>query len=141
MSDVFTKKKRSEVMSKIRGKNTQPELIIRKFLFSKGFRFRIHQASLSGKPDIVLKKHQTVIFIHGCFWHGHKNCKYFKYPKNNGKFWKIKIENNILRDFQHKANLKKSDWRVITIWECALKPSKREKTFIRLLRLLAKPIK
>jgi len=123
MADVFTKKKRSEVMSKIRASNTKPELIVRKFLFSQDFRYRIHQKSLPGKPDIVLKKYNTVIFVNGCFWHGHKNknCTIFKMPKSNQNYWIPKIENNIYNDAQKKKLLKRLGWRVIVIWECQLK--------------------
>ncbi len=123
MSDVFSKDKRSEVMSKIRSKNTKPEIIVRKFLFAKGFRFRIHDKKLPGKPDIVLKKFAIVIFINGCFWHGHinNNCRNAKLPKSNAFFWKNKIIGNMQKDERNINLLKELRWNVITIWECQLK--------------------
>ena len=130
MADVFTKEKRSEVMGKIRATNTKPEIIVRKHLFSKGFRFRIHQKKLHGNPDIVLKKHNTVILVHGCFWHGHEStrCKIARIPKSNTKFWKEKIAKNRTRDLKNKKLLKKQGWRIITVWECNLRGKKKEKT-------------
>lgn len=130
MADVFTKKKRSEVMCRIRATNTKPELIVRKFLFSHGFRYRIHQKKLPGKPDIVLKKYNTVILINGCFWHGHrnKNCKIFKMPKSKQGYWVPKIKNNIYKDLQKKKSLKKLGWKVIVVWECRLKKRRLDRT-------------
>lgn len=130
MADIFTKKKRSEIMSKIRAFNTRPELIVRKFLFSQGFRYRIHQKSLPGTPDIVLKKYKTVILINGCFWHGHrnKNCKIFKIPKSRQSYWIPKIENNRCKDIQQQKSLKKLGWKVIVIWECQLKKRRLDRT-------------
>jgi len=129
MSDIFSKKKRSEIMSRIRATETKPEKIVRKFLFSKGFRFRKNSISLPGKPDIVLAKHKTVIFIHGCFWHGHKNCRAAKLPETRKKFWADKISGNKRRDRQNRKGLKNSGWRVITVWQCQIKnKSKTKKT-------------
>lgn len=130
MADVFTKKKRSEVMCRIRATNTKPELIVRKFLFSHGFRYRIHQKNLPAKPDIVLKKYNTVILINGCFWHGHrnKNCKIFKMPKSKQSYWVPKIKNNIYKDLQKKNSLKKLGWKVIVVWECRLKKRRLDRT-------------
>jgi len=130
MSDVFTKEKRSEVMSKIRATNTKPELIVRHFLFSQGFRYRIHQKDLAGNPDIVLKKHNTLIFVNGCFWHGHtsQNCKISRIPKSNSVFWETKIDNNKKRDAKNRRILKKQGWNLITIWECKLNGKNRENT-------------
>jgi DNA mismatch endonuclease, patch repair protein len=116
--DIWSKEKRSEVMSKIRGKNTNPEMILRSELFMQGFRFRIHKQNLPGKPDIVLPKYQTVIFVHGCFWHYHKNCKEGRIPPTNTSFWKLKLDNNVKRDEEHKLQLEKLGWQVLTIWEC-----------------------
>jgi len=121
MADVFTKKKRSDVMSKVRAKNTKPELLVWQFLFSKGFRYRLHQNALPGKPDIILKKYKTVIFVNGCFWHGHKNCRKSNLPVSNFSFWKEKIQTTIDRDKQTIRSLKKLGWSVIIIWECDIK--------------------
>jgi DNA mismatch endonuclease (patch repair protein) len=133
MADVFTPKKRSEVMSKIRSKNTKPELLVRRFLFSQGFRFRLHQATLPGRPDIVLKKFNSIIFVNGCFWHGHKKCKYFNMPTSRVDYWIPKIENNIYKDKDVTAELRKLSWNVFTIWECQLKENKAEKTLTALV--------
>lgn len=132
MADVFTKKKRSEVMSRIRAKNTKPELLIRQFLFSQGFRYRLHQKNLPGKPDIVLKKYSTVVLINGCFWHGHTNCKIFKMPKSRQDYWIPKIEGNISRHSKHIRELKRLGWKVIVIWECQLKKNKLDLTLMKL---------
>lgn len=115
-------------MSMIRGKNTTPELIVRKFLHSKGFRFRLHKKELPGKPDIVLSKYKTVIFVHGCFWHGHRNCKYFVVPKTRTNWWLSKIRNNNIRDKKNNSDLKMLGWKVIIIFECRLKKNLRENT-------------
>ncbi len=128
MSDVHTKEIRSFNMSRIRGKNTRPEIMVRKFLYSKGFRFRLHKKELPGKPDIVLSKYRTVIFVHGCFWHGHKNCKYFVIPKTRTNWWLIKITKNSEMDKKNTLMLKKLGWKVITIFECKLKKNFREET-------------
>lgn len=119
--DVHSKKTRSYNMSRIKGKDTKPEVIVRKYLFSKGLRFRKNDKRLPGTPDIVLPKYKTVIFVNGCFWHKHEGCKYFKWPENNKEFWKEKIEANVLRDFINYNKLKADGWKVIIIWECELK--------------------
>lgn len=137
MADVFTKKKRSDIMSKIRAKNTKPELLVRQFLFSKGFRYRLHQNALPGKPDIILKKYKTVIFVNGCFWHGHKNCKKSILPTSNITFWKEKIQANIDRDKRSKRSLKKLGWSIFTIWECNIENKMAfTKTMNKLLKYL-----
>ncbi len=123
---------RSYNMSRIRSKDTKPELLVRKFLFSKGFRFKLHDKSLPGKPDIVLPKYKTVIFVHGCFWHGHKGCKYFVVPKTRTKWWLNKITTNKQHDTKNKRLLKKAGWKVITLWECSLKKAKLDKTLFKL---------
>lgn len=124
VADVHTPEQRSYNMSQIRNKNTKPEELVRKYLFSKGFRYRKNDARLPGKPDIVLPKYKTVIFVNGCFWHAHEGCKYFVWPKNNSEFWKNKILGNMERDKRNIAELKNNGWRVITIWECELKSAK-----------------
>lgn len=118
--DIWTKDKRSSVMSKIRSKNTKPEIILRKALFSKGFRYKIHDKKLPGKPDIVLPKYRTVIFVHGCFWHYHSDCKEGKVPKTNTKFWSEKLSKNIERDVKHNLALNALGWKILTVWECEI---------------------
>ncbi len=113
-------------MSRIKGKDTKPEMIVRKFLFSKGFRYRLHDKKLPGKPDIVLPKYKTVIFVHGCFWHGHEGCRYFVVPKTRTEWWLEKIQRNKILDQQNEAELKKMGWNVFQIFECELKGNTRE---------------
>lgn len=136
MADVHSPEIRSYNMSRIRGKDTKPEITVRKFLHSKGFRFRLHKKDLPGKPDIVLSKYKTVIFIHGCFWHGHKNCKYFVVPKTRTKWWLNKIERNKQLDSENLLKLKGAGWKVFTIFECKLKPNLRAKTLENLVKRL-----
>jgi len=121
MADVHDKKTRSYNMSRIRSKDTKPEMIVRKFLFANGFRYRLHDKKLPGKPDIVLQKYKTVIFVNGCFWHGHTNCKYFVLPKTRSKWWREKIEKNILNDKVKHSMLKDMKFKVLVIWECDIK--------------------
>ena len=130
--DVHNKETRSYNMSRIRGKDTKPEELVRKYLFSQGFRYRKNDKRYPGTPDIVLPKYKTVIFINGCFWHGHSGCKYFVIPKSNTEFWKNKIAANIARDDEKIAKLRSMNWNVITVWECALKPKQRTETLSRL---------
>lgn len=124
MADIFTKRKRSQIMASISGKETNPEISVRSFLFRQGFRFRKNVKALTGKPDIVLSKYQTVVFVHGCFWHGH-NCKRATLPTSNIQFWETKIQNNKDRDKRVKNELRKAGWRVLAIWDCELKNKKR----------------
>jgi len=121
MADVHSKETRSYNMSRIRSKDTKPEMLVRKFLFSKGFRYRLHDKKLPGKPDIVLPKYKTVIFIHGCFWHGHEGCKYFVVPKTRAEWWLNKINNNTSKDEDSEVKLIDAGWKVIVIWECEVK--------------------
>lgn len=134
--DVHDKTTRSYNMSQIKGKNTKPEETVRKYLFSHGFRYRKNDRRLPGTPDIVLPKYKTVIFVNGCFWHGHEGCKYFVYPQNNAEFWKNKIKTNIERDLMKEKQLTELGWRIVTIWECQLKPKRREETLLKLLEKL-----
>ena len=120
MADIVDSATRSRMMSGIRGKNTKPEIIIRKLLFNAGFRYRLHVKDLPGKPDIVLPKYHAVIFIHGCFWHGH-DCPLFKMPSTRGEFWKSKIARTKKLDAEAQAKLADIGWRVGAVWECALK--------------------
>lgn len=132
MADVHEPEVRSYNMSRIRSKNTKPEIKVRKYLFSNGFRYRLHQKNLPGKPDIVLKKYNTVIFIHGCFWHGHDGCKYFVVPKTRTAWWLEKIRKNKLNDQVNMEKLKQIGWKVIVIWECELKKDKETPTLLSL---------
>jgi DNA mismatch endonuclease, patch repair protein len=132
--DVHTKEQRSYNMSQIRSSNTKPEMLVRKFLHANGYRYSLHNKKLPGRPDIVLTKYKTIIFIHGCFWHGHANCKYFKIPKTRTKWWTDKINTNKTNDAKAVKALKKDGWKVIIIWECKLKAAKAGKTLSALLK-------
>ncbi|MDE7473979.1 MAG: very short patch repair endonuclease, partial [Muribaculaceae bacterium] len=126
---------RSRNMAAIKGKDTKPELIVRKYLFSKDLRYRVNNQKLPGSPDIVLRKYKTVVFIDGCFWHGHEDCRYFRLPKSNVNFWRHKIAMNIARDYSNNVDLKLAGWRVIRIWECEIKTkANRENTLLNLYR-------
>ena len=120
-------------MSRIKEKNTKPEERVRKYLFSHGFRYRKNVSSLPGKPDIVLPKYKTCIFVNGCFWHKHEGCKYFAWPKNNADFWKKKINDNADRDLRQQQELQNLGWKVIVVWECELKGEKFEETMSSML--------
>lgn len=128
MTDVHDKKTRSYNMSRIRSKGTKPEILVRKYLFSKGFRYRLNVRGLPGTPDIVLPKYKTVILIHGCFWHGHEGCRYFILPKTRQEWWLDKIAHNKVLDVENLAKLKNLGWKVFVIFECELKKTKREDT-------------
>ncbi|HZR34096.1 MAG TPA: very short patch repair endonuclease [Nevskia sp.] len=121
MVDVVDRATRSRMMKGIRGKNTQPEILVRKALFARGLRFRLHDRSLPGRPDIVIKKHNAVVFVNGCFWHGHQGCRYFKLPGTNPDFWRDKIEGNRKRDLKKAGALTALGWRVAVVWECAVR--------------------
>ena len=137
MADVMTPEQRSRNMAAIKWKDTKPEIIVRKYLFSKGLRYRVNNRKLPGSPDIVLRKYKTVVFIDGCFWHGHKDCKYFRLPKSNVDFWRQKITMNTARDYANNVDLKLAGWRVIRIWECEIKTkAKREETLSRLFAMI-----
>lgn len=130
--DRHSKETRSYNMSQIRATETKPEETVRKYLFSRGLRYRKNVKTLPGKPDIVLPKYKTVIFVNGCFWHGHTNCRYFVMPKTNTKFWGEKIKTNIARDNHVSENLSAHGWNVLTVWECELKKPIREETLCSL---------
>lgn len=134
MTDVHDKKTRSYNMSQIRSKNTKPEVVVRKYLFSKGLRYKLHDKKLPGKPDIVLPKYKTAIFVHGCFWHGHEGCRYFVVPKTNSEWWVSKINRNKEVDKQNINKLMAQKWHVITIFECELKQNKIEETLTNLVK-------
>ena len=124
--DKLTPQQRHKTMAAIRGKNTKPEIIVRKGLWKRGFRYRLNYKRLIGHPDIVLRKYRTCIFVNGCFWHGHEGC--CKIPKTNQEFWEAKIQRNKERDIETQKELAKMGWHCITVWECELKPTVREKT-------------
>ncbi|AOE65285.1 very short patch repair endonuclease [Pseudomonas corrugata] len=135
MVDIVDVATRSRMMSGIQSKNTKPEILIRRALHSRGFRFRLHAKHLPGKPDLVLPKYKAIVFVHGCFWHGH-TCRYFKIPQTRPDFWLEKIGKNQMRDQAHEASLLALGWRVLVIWECAVRSMKREKSFL-LIDLMA----
>jgi len=138
MTDLYSKEIRSDIMSKIRSKNTKPENLVRKFLYDNGFRYRKNLKTLPGTPDIVIRKCRTVVLVHGCFWHGHENCKKFKMPKTRVEFWSGKIERNRQRDVESIEKLQRLGWDVVVIWECQLVPKKRRATLNALLDVLYK---
>ena len=127
MTDIITKENRSWNMSRIKSRNTKPELIVRSFLHKEGFRFRLHKSNLPGKPDITLPKYKTVVFINGCFWHRHKSCRYAYNPKSRIKFWNNKFNTNMVRDKRNKKELENLGWKVVVIWECNISMDKLEK--------------
>lgn len=138
MADVHNKKTRSYNMSMIRSKDTKPEIIVRKFLFGNGFRYKLHDKMLPGKPDLVFPKYKTVVFIHGCFWHDHDGCKYFVVPKTCRKWWLEKIIRNKQLDTENLRKLKKLGWKILTVFECKLRPRNVNKTLNQLVAGLTK---
>ena len=133
MTDVHNTATRSYNMSRIKGKNTKPEMLVRKFLFANGFRYRLNVKTLPGKPDIVLPKYKTVIFINGCFWHGHEGCRYFVIPKTRTEWWLNKISDTQKRDREAEKHLNLLGLKVITIWECQLKKQQFQKELEKLI--------
>lgn len=123
MTDIVDSKTRSRMMSGIRGKDTRPELVVRRFLHSKGFRYRLHDVKLSGRPDVVLPKYKLAIFVHGCFWHRHRGCKFLTNPDQNREKWNEKFRKNVERDKKQVEQLLSQGWRVLVIWECVIKSS------------------
>ena len=121
MTDIYEPKKRSEIMSRIRGRDTKPELIVRRIAHRLGFRFRLHRQDLPGCPDIVFPRHRAVIVVHGCFWHRHPGCKYASIPKTRESYWMNKFEDNIVRDRRNETALRELGWRVMVIWQCETK--------------------
>ena len=126
--DVHNSEQRHKNMAAVRSKDTKPEMVVRKYLWSRGFRYRVNNPRLPGHPDIVLRKYRTCIFVNGCFWHGHEGCKYFRMPKTNTEFWERKISRNRERDREEQKQLAGMGWHCITVWECELKGERREKT-------------
>ncbi len=139
MADVLTPAQRHLNMSRIRGKDTKPEMLVRQYLHSRGLRYRLHVKSLPGKPDMVFPGLRTVVFIHGCFWHQHEGCRYFVVPKTRTDFWMEKIGRNVANDKRQQEELKNQGWRVLVVWECELRPSHRERTLERLFYSLTAP--
>ena len=126
--DKMSEEQRHRCMASIRGRDTKPELIVRRYLFGRGFRYRLNHPRLPGHPDIVLRKYRTVIFVNGCFWHGHKGCRYFTVPKSNTDFWSAKISRNAERDRSVQQQLAAMGWHCVTVWECQLMPKLRNDT-------------
>ena len=134
MADVHTPAQRSYNMSRIKGKDTKPEMLVRRFLHSHGFRYKLHDKTLPGKPDIVLPKYKTVIFVHGCFWHGHEGCKYATIPKTRTEWWTNKINTNIKNDDKATKALQNDGWKIVILWECDLKVPPLEATLTKLIK-------
>ena len=138
MADTHTPPQRHANMAAIHGKDTKPEMLVRRYLWGHGFRYRLNHPRLPGKPDIVLRKYRTCIFVNGCFWHGHEGCRYYTIPKTNTEFWVGKVRRNRERDLKVQHELAAMGWHCITIWECELKPTKREDTLKSLAYTLNK---
>lgn len=137
MADIMTKQQRHDCMAAVKGKDTKPEMLVRRYLHGLGYRYGLHNRKLPGSPDLVLRRLKTVIFIHGCFWHGHVGCKYYRLPKSNIDFWQTKIDRNRKRDAEVEAKLNSMGWRVLTVWECDLKnKERRERTLSDLAKTL-----
>ena len=134
MTDVHSKETRSFNMSRIKGKDTKPEMLVRKFLFSQGFRYRLHDKKLAGRPDLVFPKYKTVLFINGCFWHGHEGCRYYVVPKTRTEWWLAKITGNQKKDAESITRLQQEGWKVIVLWECSLRPGTIDNTLKTLLK-------
>lgn len=130
MSDIMTKEERSALMSKIKGKNTKPEMIVRKYLFARGFRYRLHDKYLPGSPDIVLPKYKTAVFIHGCFWHGHSGCRKARLPSSNIDYWEKKIHENLERDRKKIASMEEAGWHVLVVWQCDIDNKTRREKYL-----------
>ncbi|PZR26411.1 MAG: very short patch repair endonuclease [Citrobacter freundii] len=134
MADVHSKEKRSFNMSRIRAKNTKPEMVVRKFLFSQGLRYRLHDKRFPGKPDLVFPKYKTAVFINGCFWHGHEGCRFFVIPKTRTEWWMAKINRNREKDITSKELIQNTGWKVIVLWECDLKSKQKETVLDNLIK-------
>ena len=136
MTDIFDRRKRSEIMSRIRGRDTEPEMVVRRIAHGLGFRFRLHRKDLPGSPDLVFPRHRAVIMVHGCFWHRHPGCKYATCPKTRIRFWEDKFAGNVVRDQRNEEALHERGWRVMVIWECETRDRKAVAT--RIEELLGK---
>lgn len=136
MSDIFSKDKRHEIMSSVSGKDTKPEILVRKCLFAQGFRFRKNVKRLPGTPDIVLPKYKTIIFVHGCFWHGHSDCVNARLPKSNIEYWTKKISSNMIRDEKNVSELTKMGYKIIVIWTCELSKKNIQQTIGKTIQMI-----
>jgi len=134
MADIMSGSARSRLMSRIRGKDTMPELRVRRYLHLRGLRFRLHVKDLPGKPDMVFPRYRTVVFVHGCFWHQHPGCAYAAMPASNTEFWRSKLEGNVLRDHRHASALESLGWRVLTVWECEVRDNERLECLVHEIR-------
>lgn len=139
MADIHSRETRSYNMSQIKGKDTKPEMLVRRFLHANGFRFRLHVKELPGKPDIVLPKYSTIVFVHGCFWHGHEGCKYSAIPETRTEWWANKINNTRHKDYEDVQKLRDEGWNVVSIFQCELRPKQHERTLNNLLLYLRAP--
>jgi len=137
VADIVDTETRSRMMARIKGRDTKPELALRKALHKMGFRYRIHLSVLPGRPDLVLPKHNAALFVHGCFWHRHPGCTFSTTPKSNQKFWKDKFEATVRRDARIITELIAAGWRVAIVWECALRPSSMDKTLKKIINWLS----
>jgi DNA mismatch endonuclease (patch repair protein) len=133
VTDIVDQQTRSRMMSGIRGKNTKPELALRRALHARGFRFRLHSSRVYGRPDLVLPKHRAVVFVHGCFWHRHEGCRYTTSPSTRPEFWQAKFETNVARDGAVRRRLLEDGWRVATVWECALRKTDQVEAAVKIL--------
>lgn len=134
MADIVDRATRSRMMSGIRGRNTKPELIVRRYLHQQGLRFRLHDRRLPGRPDLVLRKHNTVVFVHGCFWHQHKGCRFAYMPSSNRAFWKTKLRGNARRDKRIGRELRSMGWRVFEVWECNARVESRLRKLVNAIK-------
>lgn len=138
MADRMTAEQRHRCMAAIHSRDTKPEMVVRRYLWGLGYRYRLSHPRLPGHPDLVLRKYRTAIFVNGCFWHGHEGCRAFRLPKTNAEFWRVKIERNRERDAQERRQLASMGWHSIVVWECELKPKVREQTLRSLDYTLSK---
>ena len=125
MTDIYSQEKRSQVMARVPAVGTKPELLVRQVAHGLGYRFRLHKENLPGRPDLVFPRHRKVIFVHGCFWHGHENCRKAKRPETNRMFWEKKLSRNMARDLQNTEALKENGWLVLVVWECETRNRKQ----------------
>jgi DNA mismatch endonuclease (patch repair protein) len=132
VTDIVDQQTRSRMMSGIRGKNTKPELALRRALHARGFRFRLHSGKVHGRPDLFLPKHRAAVFVHGCFWHRHEGCRYATVPATRSEFWRTKFDANVARDNAVRTRLVEGGWRVATVWECALRKPERLNNVVRI---------
>jgi DNA mismatch endonuclease (patch repair protein) len=139
MADSISTATRSRNMSRVRGKDTGPELLVRCYLHAQGLRYRLHDRRLPGTPDIILPRYRTIVFVHGCFWHGHEGCSRSTIPKTRTEFWRNKISRNVANDLRHQADLTNQGWKVLTVWTCGLRPTNRNATLAALVQAITGP--